>query len=88
MAAHLRAISTIATVLMLAACAANNAGLRQQSAASQAQNSACLNQTGSRIADRPANCMEFGRSYSNDDVKRTGYVVTGDALRHLDPAVH
>lgn len=53
----------------------------------------CLQYTGSRIrtADRktgkPACAQGPGRSYSRDDLDRTGQVDIADALRHLDPSI-
>lgn len=33
-------------------------------------------------------CAEFGRAYTQDDIRRTGAVDLSDALRQLDPTVH
>jgi hypothetical protein len=58
----------------------------------------CLRSTGSRIVqaqnqraerggDKSLRCAPaFGRVYSNEDLRRTGYVDISDALRSLDPA--
>lgn len=62
----------------------------------------CLRETGSRIrtstatdtrgsetdADRRGCLGANGRSYSRDDIRRTGEVDLGDALRRLDPSIH
>ncbi|WP_162315326.1 hypothetical protein [Pseudoxanthomonas yeongjuensis] len=53
----------------------------------------CLKETGSRLAPRPDNkgrkCVNAtGRSYTKDDLDRTGAIDLSDALRRLDPAVH
>ena len=37
-----------------------------------ADNPACLNHTASRIADGAGDCSAFGRSYSGEDIQRTG----------------
>jgi hypothetical protein len=89
MTTYLRVTSAIATVLILAACAANTAGLQPKAAASEAvaQNPACLSQTGSRIAGTGAHCSAIGRSYSSDDINRTGSTTAGEALRLLDPSI-
>jgi hypothetical protein len=89
MIAYLRATSAIATVLILAACAANTAAVKPKTAAPAvvAQNPACLTQTGSRINGTGANCSGIGRSYSSDDVSRTGATTAGEALRLLDPSI-
>ena len=53
----------------------------------------CLKETGSRIAPRPDSkgrkCVNAtGRSYTKEDMDRTGAIDLQDALRRLDPAVH
>ena len=53
----------------------------------------CLKETGSRLAPRPDSkgrkCINAtGRSYTKDDLDRTGAIDVKDALRRLDPAVH
>jgi len=88
MATYLRAASAIATILILAACAANTAGVKPKAAAAAlAQNPACLSQTGSRIPGNNANCSAIGRSYSSDDISGTGSTTAGEALRLLDPSI-
>ena len=49
----------------------------------------CVRSTGSRIRQRDARtaCNGLpGRSYSKDDIDRTGHTNLADALRTLDPA--
>jgi hypothetical protein len=53
----------------------------------------CLKETGSRLAPRPDSkgrkCVNAsGRSYTKEDMDRTGAIDLQDALRRLDPAVH
>lgn len=51
----------------------------------------CVRQTGSRIRQRDAKTVcngQPGRSYSKDDLDRTGHTNLADALRTLDPSVH
>lgn len=61
----------------------------------------CLRYTGSRITasrnatrirkndDKAPECANApGRSYDQDDIRRTGQTNVGDALRMLDPSVH
>ena len=53
----------------------------------------CLKETGSRLAPRPDSkgrkCVNAtGRSYTREDMDRTGAIDLQDALRRLDPAVH
>jgi hypothetical protein len=86
MAAYLRAASAIATLLLCVGCAATT--VKPTAAASAlAQNPACLTHTGSRIASENANCSAVGRSYSSDDIDRTGAATAGDALRLMDPSI-
>ncbi len=89
MIVHLRTAIAIATVLALGACAAQTTGVKSSPAATAAlsQNPACSHQGSSRIAGNPTNCPGFDRSYSSDDITRTGATTTGDALRLLDPAI-
>lgn len=56
----------------------------------RASNTHCLRETGTRIAPRDGKgrCLPHaGRSYSKDDLDRTGEINLADALRRLDPAV-
>jgi hypothetical protein len=48
----------------------------------------CLRETGSLIRAKPGECLPVvGRSYSSEDIQRTGARNLGDALRLLDPSV-
>ena len=89
MTTYLRIANTIATVLILAACATNTAGLKPKSEASATatHNSACPDQTGSRIAGNSADCAAFGRSYSREDIDRTGATTADEALRLMDTSI-
>jgi len=89
MTSYLHVTSAIAAVFILAACAATTADVKPKAAApgAVAQNPACLSQTGSRIAGNDANCSAIGRSYSRDDINRTGSTTAGEALRLLDPSI-
>ena len=88
MTTYLRAASAISSILVLSACAVNTAGVKPKVGASAlAQNPVCLTQTGSRITGNNANCSVFGRSYSSDDISRTGSTTADEALRLLDPSI-
>jgi hypothetical protein len=88
MITFLRATSAIASVLILAACATNTADVKPRAAASAlGQNPACLTQTGRRISTKDMNCSAFGRSYSSDDISRTGATTAAEALRLMDPSI-
>ena len=88
MTSFIRVSSASAGILILAACAARIADVKPNADASTtvARHPACLSQTGSRIAGGDAHCSAFGRSYSNDDIDRTGATTAGEALRLLDPS--
>ena len=48
----------------------------------------CLRSTGSLIPAKEGACLPVaGRSYSGDELRRTGYNDTGHALEALDPSV-
>jgi hypothetical protein len=89
MTTYVRVTGAIATVFILSACAATTADVKPKAAApgAVAQNPACLSQTGSRITRNNANCSAIGRSYSSDDINRTGSTTAGEALRLLDPSI-
>ncbi len=86
MTSPMRVVSLIASLLVIAACAATTPGAKPQAAA-VAQNPTCLKQTGSRLPAGDAGCKGTGYSYSSDDINRTGETTAGDALRQLDPSV-
>ena len=89
MTPYLRTVNAIAAGLLLAACTAGNTSLKPNSAASQplVQNRACPNQTASLIPRSAASCSAFGRTYSSDEIFRTGATTPGQALQLLDPTV-
>jgi hypothetical protein len=89
MTPYLRAATAITTLLVLAACAATTSGVRPNAAVpgQVADNSACLNHTASRIPESAGGCSAIGRSYSSEDIQRTGSVTADEALRLLDPTV-
>ncbi len=47
----------------------------------------CLSATGSRIRRAGQDCMHRGRSYSREDIQRTGSMDLNDALQRLDPSI-
>jgi hypothetical protein len=88
MTTYLRAAGAIATLILCAACAARTADVKPKAPASTlAQDSGCPTQTGSRIAASNANCSVAGRSYSHDDIDRTGATTAVEALRLMDPSI-
>ena len=48
----------------------------------------CNQDTASRIPMRPGECLSApGRTYSDQDMERTGQTNVGDALQMLDPSI-
>lgn len=89
MTTYLRTLTAIASLLVLAACAANTAVVKPKAAAPEAvaQNPGCQSETGSRISGTNANCSAIVRSYTHDDISRTGSTTVGEGLRLLDPSI-
>jgi hypothetical protein len=85
MTAYIRIALVIVAGATLFGCAttAKNA---QPAVSAAVKDPTCLTDTGSRI-NGTAKCRGIGRSYSNEDLERTGYTSTADALAVLDPAV-
>jgi hypothetical protein len=88
MAVNLRIAGAIVAGLILAGCAATSRDrvAAADKSAAVAKDSACPNGTGSRIPGG-SNSASVCRSYTDDDLTRTGYLSVGDALAHLDPSV-
>ena len=89
MAPYIRVTSIITSVLILAACAATAVAMKPKAGGSGAvaQKPGCLTQTGSRIAGDGTNCLAIGRTYTSDDISRTGATTAGDALSLMDPSI-
>ena len=80
MTTFLHVTAATAAALILAACAA-------PATRTVAEMPVCPTQTGSRIAGDAVHCSAVGRSYTHDDISRTGSTNAGDALRLMDPSV-
>jgi hypothetical protein len=52
-----------------------------------AKRSSCLTDTGPRLPVQASQCAAYGRSYSREDIERTGRSDTAAALQALDPAI-
>ncbi len=86
MSVTVRFLSVIVSGLVLFGCAATPQNPGSKPPASAAiKDPNCLTDTGSRIATK--SCRGHGRSYSSDDLDRTGQIQTADALRLLDPSI-
>jgi hypothetical protein len=88
MGIHTRVAAAVAAGLILASLAAAGEDATPQSEKHVAAtaNPSCLSHTGSRI-DGKAKCRAIGRSYTGDDLKRTGKTTVGGALSLLDPSI-
>ena len=88
MAAYMRIAVVIVAAAALFGCAstAENAKPKPVVAAGTVTDPACLTETGSRITGN-SKCRGYGRSFSRDDIDRTGQTSAGDALAQLDPSI-
>jgi len=88
MVIYTRIAAGIAAALMFAGSAAlaDDAKPKPEKPAAAAQNPNCFTQTGSRISAK-GKCRGTGRSYTNDDIRRTGATTVGEALPLLDPSI-
>ena len=88
MAIYTRIAAAIAASLIFAGCAtvADDAKAKPEKPTAVAENPSCLTQTGSRVGVK-GTCRGTGRSYTNDDMTRTGATTVGDALPLMDPSI-
>jgi hypothetical protein len=88
MNATIKAAGSILAALVLFGCAATpqNSNFKPATAAA-AKDSSCITQTGSKISSGKPNCLAFGRSYSSEDIERTGATSAGSALAIMDPSI-
>ena len=78
--------STLSALLLaLAAGCAVTPGQPQYAEATSRVNSHCLT-TGTRIVSKDT-CVQSGRSYSQEDLRRTGAITVAEALERLDPTI-
>jgi hypothetical protein len=85
--AFIRIAVVIVAGATLFGCASTAENAKAKPAVSAAvKDPACLTATGSLIADT-SKCRGFGRSYSTEDIQRTGTNSAGDALAQLDPSI-
>jgi hypothetical protein len=87
MRATIRIAAVIVSGLVLFGCAATPQNPSKPAATAATQDSNCLTETGSRIPSHKAGCRGYGRSYSSEDIDRTGSTNAGDALSLLDPSI-
>ena len=69
---------------------ANSAEVTVISGAEETNDRHCLRETGSHLVSKDKkDCVNAsGRSYTREDIDRTGTTDLADALRRLDPSVH
>jgi hypothetical protein len=79
-----------ASIFLVTAASADDkkpAASKPAATAAVAKDPACMTRTGSRIPVKTKGCTGFGRSYSTEDLKRTGATNVGSALRVLDSSI-
>jgi hypothetical protein len=88
MTIHARAVAAVVAGLVFASSAAisDDATPQPKKHSAAAENPGCLTHTGSRIGGKEK-CRGTGRSYTGDDLKRTGATTVGGALPLLDPSI-
>jgi len=89
MVTYLRVTGAIVAVLLLSACAATAGNVKPgaEKSGATAQNSTCPTQTAIRTLPSDKNCWAVGRTYSKDDIDRTGATTPAEALILLDPSI-
>jgi len=86
MAAYMRIAGLIVAGVALFGCASTTPNAKAKPAtAAVVKDPTCLTETGSRIPG--AKCRGYGRSYSNEDIERTGQTSAADALALVDPSI-
>ncbi len=86
MMAYMRIAGAIVAAAALFGCASTTPNAKAKPATAAAvKDPTCLTETGSRIPG--SKCRGYGRSYSNEDIERTGTTSAGDALSLLDPSI-
>jgi hypothetical protein len=87
MAVKMRILGAFVAGFALCGCASTAGNTSKPSAASAQNDPTCLVDTGSRLAPGKNGCRGIGRSYTGEDILRTGQTNAGDALAQLDPSV-
>lgn len=88
MKGYVRIAGVIVAGITLFGCAANGVKPQSPDSAALSNDPSCLTDTGSRIiSPKGTKCRGIGRSYSNEDIQRTGSTSAGEALSLLDSSV-
>jgi hypothetical protein len=85
MIAYLRIACGALAATALLGCAATKS---TTSSVAAVNDPTCLTDTGSRIPRGPGQCRGVGRSYSSQDIEKTGATSAAEALSLLDSSVH
>ena len=83
MAAYIRLAGALIAGITLLGCATT----KPPTSVATVTDPSCLTDTGSRVASGPGKCRGIGRSYSSQDIQRTGQTSAADALSLLDSSV-
>ena len=76
----------LALALTAAACATTPPPQAPAAAAAKTA-PGCVPETASRIPAKDSACNGFGRTWTGDDLQRTGQIDVGQALKMLDPSI-
>jgi hypothetical protein len=71
---------------LLSACATGH-DQRSASAAAPDHGPMCVSATGERMPAKSGSCSVYGRSWSREDLERSGQPDVGQALQQIDPSV-
>jgi hypothetical protein len=88
MTIYTRIVAAVAAGLIFTSSAVlgDNAPPQPDKQSAPAQNPSCLTHTGSRISTK-GKCRGTGRSYTSEDLNRTGKTSVAGALPLLDPSI-
>jgi hypothetical protein len=84
---HNLSMATGIVVGILAGCATSPSATPMVGPPMSGNNDTCLKETGSRILPDGSACAATGRSYSSEDISRTGATTSAGALQLLDPSI-
>jgi len=85
----LKKVVTVAAVALAVAAFAGCGGTPIQKSSEVAANKTpgCVDSTGTRLPLDQAHCVGFGHTWTQGDLRSTGYMDVGQALQTLDPSV-
>ena len=78
--------AVILAVATLAACGGTPIQKSSEVAAAN-KTPGCVDSTGTRLPVDQAHCVGFGRTWTQADIRSTGYMDVGQALQTLDPSI-